>query len=157
MKLSAEYSAGLFDGEGSVYVARRLPTEDRNYAYYCLKALLGNTNREVLEALQETWGGAISGVCKPKKPQHKQYWHWRLSPKNAVKFFNAILPFLIIKKAVVEKALQLQALHRMGGGHRKYSDEQMAARNALFLDIRRLNHKGSLPFDPSILDLAHMK
>lgn len=155
MILTTQYCAGFFDGEGSVKVDRRLPVPGRNYAYYCVKVTVGNTNREVLEAFQETWGGPIHEY-RTAKDHHKRFYSWRPGPRASIAFLKAVLPHLIVKRAVAEKALALYQTHKMGGRHRtRYLAEEMNRRNELYLDIRELNHRTNRPFLRE--SVAHME
>lgn len=99
IKLTPEYCAGFFDGEGSVYAAIR---KGKNPT---IVVCISNTNLEVLEAHKDTYGGSIA-KRKNIKPRHKQQWQWVLAAKMARPFLILIHPFLIIKKDVVEEAIK---------------------------------------------------
>ena len=73
-KLTIEYMAGFFDGEGGVELSPK-KIQDR--------ISVVNTNKTILEYIQETFGGSIiskkiSGLSK--KPQ----WVWRLHGRYGV-------------------------------------------------------------------------
>jgi hypothetical protein len=83
------YFAGLFDGEGCVGFARVRSS-------YFVRVLVVNTNREVLEYLQECFGGDIK--AHRRKSGWKQSWQWRLSWSAAINFLELIEPWLRIKE-----------------------------------------------------------
>ncbi len=87
--LSAEYAAGLFDGEGCVSFYK---TKD----YYNPVLTIAMTHREVLGECAARWGGTVHAY--PQKSTNKTMYHWRMFGKKAVGFADDILPFLIVKR-----------------------------------------------------------
>lgn len=96
------YAAGFFDGEGSVYAAVR----NRLYKNPTVLATIPNTVEEPLLLFQERWGGSI---CKrfQADARRKPQFQWVVAPRNARVFLRDIRPYLIIKAAVTDKALEL--------------------------------------------------
>lgn len=160
MILSAEYSAGLFDGEGTVYAAiRQSRTKWRPSP--CVLVCLANTYRPVLDFMQDRWGGSIYG--KKRKDRHKEQFQWVLASKMAYPFLLEIAPFVVIKHDVVRVAIELCGLMRLPLAERiDYSNlverggrkwvapivrpEFHAKTMALHAEIRRLNTRGA-PFN----------
>lgn len=107
MTLSAEYMAGFFDGEGSVYAATRRAHANKTPT---VTVCITNTNLAVLQAHKSAWGGSLS----PRKlrPRNQRQYQWVLCAKQAYYFLSAIVPHLIIKKEVVTVALALCELQR---------------------------------------------
>jgi hypothetical protein len=106
--LTPEYSAGFFDGEGSVYAAVR-----KGYGHPTILVCISNTNKQVLELHKAMWGGSINRR-KDREGWQSQY-QWVLAPRMAKAFLLSIYPHLIVKKAVVYEALrymEIQALPR---------------------------------------------
>jgi hypothetical protein len=98
MELSAEYCAGFFDGEGSVYAARR--RKKSPIVIVCI----GNTHKGILEKHKEKWGGSIHRRVKHNGWQDQ--YQWVLSTRMAKPYLEAILPFVVIKKEVIIEALK---------------------------------------------------
>lgn len=159
--ISPEYSAGFFDGEGTVYAAtRNSPSRKRPSA--TILVCISNTNLASLEAHKEKWGGSIYG--KKRREGHQPIYQWVLCTKKSYDFLKSILPFLIIKKEVVQKAIEYMELikntprkdrvdysHVVQSGNRmrvspivrqEFYDKTMAIHS----DIRRLNMRGA-PFN----------
>jgi len=99
------YTAGFFDGEGCVNIARYLK---RGRPYHTLAIIFTNTNFQVLEWLQHRWGG---NIFKPTQfdARRRPYGHLRFSAGPARPLLQAMLPYLIVKKSQVEIALEFIA------------------------------------------------
>jgi hypothetical protein len=97
------YTAGFFDGEGCVSIARYL---QRGRPYHTLAIIFTNTNFQVLEWLQQRWGGHLTKPTKPSNPRHRPSRNLWLSAGPARPLLLAMLPYLIIKKPQVEIALE---------------------------------------------------
>jgi hypothetical protein len=97
LPVSAEYLAGFFDGEGTVTIASKPSIEGRRYHYVSMR--IGNTDRPVLEAIAETWGGTIFDDNGParrllgRKPVYVLVWGARAAQKP----LEAMLPHLRLK------------------------------------------------------------
>ena len=96
------YTAGFFDGEGCVNIARYLK---RGRPYHTLAIIFTNTDFRVLAWLQQRWGG---NIYKPTLSHGRQrpYGHLRFSAGPARPLLQAMLPYLIVKKSQVEIALE---------------------------------------------------
>lgn len=128
--MTPEYCAGLFDGEGHVEITNKL----------ALRIRLSNTNKAVLKMLCYYWGGSIYMVHDRRREAKnwKDAWVWCASGQNARNFLSQILPFAVIKKAQIYKAVQLSVGIR---GKRKTPAERVKA-ISLRNEIRALNHRG---------------
>jgi hypothetical protein len=115
--ITAEYAAGFFDGEGSVYTAMRYSSKRP-----CPTVLvsISNTNKEVLDRLHAQWGGSLTPrTAHAKSNPHYKFQHiWTLAPRNAYAFLTAIQPYLIVKKDVVAVALQICEIMRLPASER---------------------------------------
>src|SRR5438876_10406982 len=98
------YTAGFFDGEGCVNIARYLK---RGRPYHTLAIIFTNTDFRVLEWLQRRWGGYLTRPILPDGTRQRPYRHLRFSAGPARPLLLAMLPHLINKKSDVEMALQL--------------------------------------------------
>ena len=107
------YTAGFFDGEGCVNIARYLK---RGRPYHTLAIIFTNTDFQVLAWLQKRWGG---NVFKPSRLSGRRpYGHLRLSAGPARPLLEAMLPYLIIKKSQVEIALEFIESKSVNQGRR---------------------------------------
>src|SRR5438128_2397093 len=86
------YTAGFFDGEGCVNIARYLK---RGRPYHILAIIFTNTNFQVLEWLHQRWGGNLIRQVVRGNPRHRPCGYLRLSPGPARPLLIAMLPYLI--------------------------------------------------------------
>lgn len=131
--ISAQYAAGFFDGEGCVNCS-----VNKGGSPF-VRILVVNTNIEVLEKLQETWGGDINANYKSKE-HWKQAYTWRLSHSAAAKFLEDISPFLIVKEQQAKLALEF--VHIRPGRGKRWTEDSLKEANVLLDGIRRANKKG---------------
>lgn len=92
------YAAGFFDGEGCVLI-----TKWNNC--YSMRVCVTSTNLSVLLWMKERFGGCINDGPDPR-PQARMKWCWIASTWVCVRFLEALLPFLKIKKPQAELALE---------------------------------------------------
>jgi len=93
--------AGFFDGEGCINI-----TKFRQYI--CPRIMVSNTNKKVLEFIQENYGGDIreNSTNKKNHPNWKSGYTYRLQHTKAVKFIKDIFPYLKVKKEQAKLLLQ---------------------------------------------------
>jgi len=97
------YTAGFFDGEGCVNIARCLR---RGRPYHTLAIIFTNTDFQVLDWLHQRWGGNLTRPVMRSNAHWRPYRTLRLSAGPARPLLRAMLPYLIIKKSEAEIALQ---------------------------------------------------
>ena len=148
------YCAGLFDGEGSVYISRTEGHKYRNEpsqlkrgnlgVYNALVVKITNTNRKCLEFIKNRIGGNIwtyqEKRGKSPKPQHTL----NLRSDYGLKLLSKMLPYLIIKKEQAKLGIKFQLQmtedrKKMGGIGYKVSQEQLEWRNNIREQIKKLN------------------
>lgn len=122
------YTAGFFDGEGCVNIARYL---QRGRPYHTLAIIFTNTDFQVLDWLQRRWGGILSKPTKPLDDRHRSSRHLRFSAGPARPLLLAMLPYLIIKKSQVEIALEFIEARSANHGGRQGDPVATARRAAL--------------------------
>jgi hypothetical protein len=128
------YTAGFFDGEGCINIARYL---QRGRPYHTLAVIFTNTNFEVLHWLQRRWGGNVQLHPKPKNPRWRRSAVLWLSAGPAKPLLTAMLPHLIIKKAEAEIALEFIAARSNGRGGRQGDPIAVARRASLAARLPR--------------------
>lgn len=97
---SLEYLAGLFDGEGSIFITRMRMSRD----YHQLRVGINITHEATIKLFCSCFGGN-KGIIIPKG-NRKQQWYWRASGKNTLTFLETMVPYLIIKKEQAELGIK---------------------------------------------------
>lgn len=107
---TANYVAGLFDGEGCIIMY------DRGYGGRVqLRATITNTHEGVIEWLRENVarGTVITKHYDgPGQEHYKTGYTWQVYGQNAVFFLEQLLPFLIIKRERALEAISSQVVGR---------------------------------------------
>ncbi len=104
--LSAEYLAGLLDGEGSLSLARRYH-RDRSIEY-SVRVAVYNCDRPVLEAVQKSWGGHLASVG-PRRPEWRASHSLIWTNSAAAGVLRALAPHLRVKARHAAALLRFQA------------------------------------------------
>ena len=130
------YLAGMIDGEGSIYIQRRLV---HGHWSYHPRFQITNTNRPVMEWIHQTFGGLI--YDKPRK-------HINLKWKMQIEWFTTvglmdtllplIYPFLIIKKPQATIMMKFRKTFTQKEG-RSVSQETQNLRFEYLTQIKHLN------------------
>lgn len=116
--LNPHYIAGLFDGEGSVSIARSSTPGEKilrgrpGYFYekYFLQLSIVNTHRGILERVQYIYGGSLRQTT-PVEGRRTCY-VWALRGKHARRFLQDMLPLAHIKCEQMAMAIRFIDLPR---------------------------------------------
>ncbi len=100
------YAAGFFDGEGCVSVGK----VGKKTPIYRSQVNVQQTVLLPLEWLRDRWGGKIYNSHPPGKRNRVQSWQWVLPEGRQAAFLEDVLPYLKVKRPVVENALSLLRL-----------------------------------------------
>jgi hypothetical protein len=119
------YTAGLFDGEGSI----SLVCNRRNRSHSPQIAIASN-DREVLSWFQKRWGGSIV-TKQPRKPTHSVSYDWRLTDRRALAFLRTIRPFLVIERKIKRIDLLLDDYLACTPRNGRYTKEMAERKQAL--------------------------
>ncbi len=103
--ISYEYLAGVVDGEGCITFGG-----NPNGSNTSLWLVVVNTNRMLLEKLQECFGGRIY-VVKKVKANCKVVYRWHFVAQEAIDLLIHIKPFIIAKEAQIDLALEFWQFH----------------------------------------------
>lgn len=103
------WTAGFFDGEGSVSISirqrKKKPYRGCN-DIHTLVVRVANTHKGCLDRLAQAFGGK---VYKQKVREGcKQQWQWLVQSKLAREFLEEVLPYLYVKKRQAEIGLELE-------------------------------------------------
>jgi LAGLIDADG endonuclease len=135
------YAAGFFDGEGSVSIDK---TSAKGYAkdckfphHYRMRIRIPNTDFQIVEWLQETFGGNTSMYLKGgnRKPQKV----WYLSGPRACAFLQQVLPYLKVKSHAARLGIEFEDKR---DGSPRISQIEWDRRNSLYLKLKALNYRG---------------
>lgn len=125
-RLSAEYIAGFFDGEGCIYVGRN----SRQRPTYTLEVSIVNTDRRPLDQLYARFGGCL------QVRQGGQQYHWRITGQRAQQFLNWIRPHAVIKDQQIRLALEFMAARERSSRWRPLTPETLAVREGFRLALQ---------------------
>ena len=144
--------AAFIDGEGTIYInlANRLRGRMQS-PQYALSVTITGTNPIFMKWLKDTFDGSVYQV-KHANGFHlgkRQIMRWQVNGRMAAIVLRNVLQYMIIKKPQAEVALAFVSLlkPKMGGNTRqpKLTDEDIASRHALKLEIERLNKADGIP------------
>lgn len=135
------YIAGLFDGEGSIYI--RKATINKNRSHYSLVVRLTNSHKGSLDFCCNYFN---AGSVQQRKPVvgRLQAYDWILRSKEAENVLKILLPYSIIKAPQILLALEFRKTIIPNRGRYGFltEDEQLKRQNIQML-IRNYN-KGIL-------------
>lgn len=90
--LELAWAAGLFEGEGTVRINR--PSQ-RNWGALVVSVV--NTDKQIVDWFQTRWPGYMKAATG-LKPQQRQAWVWVIAARQAIRFLQAIRPFVVRDK-----------------------------------------------------------
>jgi hypothetical protein len=123
------YFAGFFDGEGCISITRQKKTwgaKDQTY-FHRLRINVAQKDPTVLKQLYDVVGGTIH--C------NRGVWKWYADDAAAVQFLETLTPFLRIKKAQAELALEFSKTKK--GGKDSITAEVFELRERLCVAVRK--------------------
>jgi hypothetical protein len=161
-KLSLEWVAGFFDGEGCVYIhrhrkkgkilkGRNVPSKINGYVAV---ATVTNTQKHVLGLLQQEFGGAVNKGGKSGRPNCKPVWAWSIRSQQAAAFLRRILPYLLLKHRQAEIGIELQETMRDSKKKLTVADVAVEAGIARSTCHECLRHGHSSRFSRATVDLV---
>jgi len=114
-KTDLAYIAGFFDGEGCIYIGK-------SGGWHHLRVTASQANEWIITWLKFSFGGSVNKMtCETG---YRQRWQWHAEGSNAYEFLTSILPYIKLKKAEAELAIQFQEARRGKGFH--VTDKQRA-------------------------------
>lgn len=137
------YLAGIFDGEGTIGIERRTPTNKRFSDRYLPYLVVGNTSLVLMEILVDSFGGAYHPykVIGKRKPMYR----WELHSDAAIAPIRIVAPYLRMKSEQAKIVLEFVATRTMIGGGRSLGlrHSEQVLRHSFWERIRVLNHRGT--------------
>lgn len=145
------YFAGVMDGEGCVSIRRTKARPSVGLSTrYSVSVIVGNTNRELIARLASAFdAGSITYRYATRRKRACYLWALSSGPARAV--LEALLPYLVVKKAQAEVVLDFihgfdshKGARRGAFGGTRVSEVELARRTALYERIRQLNRVGNV-------------
>lgn len=97
------YTAGLFDGEGSISTVKH-QAKDKHRPHIRWTCRVSLIHEDTIRWLLKTWGGRY--YPKPQRPPRAAQHTWAVSGHlNCCAFLEAVRPFLIVKARRADMAL----------------------------------------------------
>lgn len=106
--MNIHYIAGIFDGEGFVYIFRKQLRSKPNHTGYYISTGVNMCHHPTIKALYDQFGGHINNGSARKNPKHRPLFAWGMANQKAAQFLRIIRPFVTIKAAEIDVALALQ-------------------------------------------------
>src|SRR4030042_2386366 len=146
-KLSKQYLAGFFDGEGWISVQERpgclKKGRVRHTPYFSCTIGFANCNKNVMDAISQQFGGKVM-ARKPQQRQRQIAYIVHIQAEKKKDFLKAIMPYLIVKKQVAQLALELLKEFRPRGKRNRHyplTDDEIAHRHEMAVKIANLNNR----------------
>ncbi len=146
--ISLRYLAGFVDAEGYLALAR-IPRSNRS-TEYCVRLVVYNTNQEILEQIQRSWGGTLSDVGQ-RRPGWKPSWALIWTNAGAAEVLRNLAPYLLVKSEQAAVLLgyqdRLKSIRRSrwpDGSLRPLPRRELTRREALFRYVKKLNARDPL-------------
>ncbi|MBA7565617.1 hypothetical protein ES708_07302 [subsurface metagenome] len=137
------YLAGVFDGEGCIYISKAKRPLTNYSPHYTLKATVVMTDEIIPMLFLATFGGAFR-TEKPSRSNAKMLYRWEVCTLQAVAFLKDILPFSLLKRPQIEVGLHFAGQVR---GYfetkTRLTEEELAVREADFILLQNLKREGT--------------
>lgn len=102
------YDAGIFDGEGYVYIFKKQIASKPHHIGYYITAGITMCHLPTIKAFHDQFGGHLNSGSVNNNPKHRPQFVWGVSNKKAAAFLRIIRPFTLIKSDEIDIALKLQ-------------------------------------------------
>jgi hypothetical protein len=106
--MNIHYMAGIFDGEGYVYIFKKQIASKPHHIGYYVSSGVTMTHLPTVEAFHNRFGGHLNSGSRPTNPKHRPTFSWGIANKKAVGFLKAIRPYVLVKADEIDVALALQ-------------------------------------------------
>ena len=129
------YTAGIVDGEGSIYMKRSAPGRSHGYSIFLR---VGVTSGELIHWLIVHFGGWSEPAMLPGN--RKPLWRWALYGEAAAALLQRLLPYLVIKRRQAELVIDFYSVRNPRRQH--LSEDEKERRARICSELHRLNHRG---------------
>ena len=105
----AAYLAGLFDGEGSVYIKRMNQIKHKRpgkpvHKVWVIRMEIAMTDKDTIKWCHDLLGCGAFGERKVKKG-YKRQWRWRVAHRDALYVAKIIWPYAQVKLHKIEQII----------------------------------------------------
>jgi hypothetical protein len=105
----AAYAAGLFDGEGSVYLKKTKQIKHKRpgkpvHNVWVVRMEIAMTDKDTIKWCHELFGCGHFGERKVK-PEYKRQWRWRVSHRDALYVAKILWPYAQVKLHKIEQII----------------------------------------------------
>jgi len=141
------YLAGYVDAECSLDINRRMQSKGKTFTYRP-QLQCNNTKYPFFYWASSRFGGQFHFLNKSHIPNCRNQIIWRISNSQLDPILEGIYPFLISKKPICEKMIELRKLTFKGNGrmspnHPNFSewyDSIAKSRESIYNEVRHLNN-----------------
>lgn len=107
-KTQLAYIAGFFDGEGSITIAKHFHQKGCLGPVYTLRIQVTGTDPRPIRLIQKYFGGSIMKRTNTG-PRNKPLYQLCICSRGALRFLEAIGPYLLIKKELAIVGIEFQS------------------------------------------------
>ena len=133
--------AGFTDGEGCIDIYLQQKKRDNKIYYqYVQRVVLANTNKKVIEYIDNITDHLGYIYCQKKKKPCKSCYIITFGKKRAIKFIKLVYPYLKIKKRQTKICLDLYKT--TSRTKKKLLADILAKRKYLYKQCKKLNKRG---------------
>lgn len=104
------YTAGFFDGEGSISIIPYRRNRGNPLVNYRLTCVVSQSYFPTAVWLKKTFGGLVYRYDLHRPPDSRPMARWILTSKKAQNFLILLLPYLQVKKREAEVAIAYQSV-----------------------------------------------
>lgn len=134
------YLAGIIDGEGCFYIGRvKQGKYGCGYQFHtCIK--IDNTCRDLIEYLNNIFGGRREYAWHKKAPNHNAVYVWTAQGPILDYLCPLVLPYLVVKRQQCELMMQIRKTYK-NIGSKRLPDDVVAIRTDIMIKLRQLNSR----------------
>ena len=136
-KTDIAYFAGIFDGEGCVFLQPQSHPSNKQKTTFQMKIQVVSTNEWICQLFRFAFKGVVS--IDRQKGNHKIAYRWVATANNAMICLRSLLPYLHLKRPQTELAIKFQQHKTLGGRKTK---EYLDLETDFKREFSRLNHRG---------------
>lgn len=133
-ELDKAWAAGLFDGEGTVFISKRVARDALVGYRYQLCTRVGITHAPTVKRFADLFGGAAT--VEDRRTRRTCFWWGITGIPSCSQFLRQILPYAVTKRDQI--LLALESAEQWGGarGRAILSPETLALREGYYLALK---------------------
>lgn len=130
------YLAGIIDGEGTISIST--DNKPTGYSVFILRLTISNSNVDLINWCLDRVSFKIQEYNRGNPKWNTQY-ILTLQSQEAKELIKLVYPYLVVKKAQAEAALEFPL-----NGSRKYTNEERQDRQTICANLKTLNRRGKV-------------